>query len=61
VNYRRTPPIFPESGLFTGSQPGAPDTVRCTTGQSVVPDRARLRLQQAKSFAILFFFSSHCF
>jgi hypothetical protein len=32
------PPIFPESGLFTGVQPGAPDTVRCTTGQSGVPD-----------------------
>jgi hypothetical protein len=27
VNYSRTPPIFPKSGLFTGSQPGAPDTV----------------------------------
>jgi hypothetical protein len=57
VNYSRTPPIFPESGLFTGSQPGAPDTVRCTTGQSGVPDRARLRLHQVKSFAILFLFS----
>jgi hypothetical protein len=61
VNYSRTPPVFPESGLFTGSQPGAPDTVRCTTGQSGVPDRAGLWLHQAKSFAILFFFSSHCF
>jgi hypothetical protein len=29
VNYSHTPSIFPESGLFTGSQPGAPDTVRC--------------------------------
>jgi hypothetical protein len=29
---------FPESGLFTGDQSGAPDTVRCTTGQSDVPD-----------------------
>jgi hypothetical protein len=29
VNYSRTPPFFPESGLFTRSQPGAPDTVRC--------------------------------
>jgi hypothetical protein len=37
VNYSRTPPIFPESGLFTGGQPGAPDTVRCTTRQSGVP------------------------
>jgi hypothetical protein len=61
VNYSRTPPIFSESGLFTGSQPGTPDTVRCITGQSGVPDRAGLRLYQAKSFAILFFFSSHGF
>jgi hypothetical protein len=29
VNYRRTPSSFPESGLFTGGWPGAPDTVRC--------------------------------
>jgi hypothetical protein len=29
VNYSRTPPNSPESGLFTGSQPGAPDTVQC--------------------------------
>jgi hypothetical protein len=32
VNYSRTPPNSPESGQFAGSQPGAPDTVRCTTG-----------------------------
>jgi hypothetical protein len=38
VNYSRTPPNFPESGLFTGGQPGAPDTVWYTTGQSGVPD-----------------------
>jgi hypothetical protein len=38
VNYSCTPQNFPESGLFTGVQPGAPDTVRCTTGQSGVPD-----------------------
>jgi hypothetical protein len=38
VNYSRTSPNFLESGLFTGVQPGAPDTVRCTTGQSGVPD-----------------------
>jgi hypothetical protein len=40
VNYSRTPPKSPESGQFAGSQPGALDTVRCTTGQSGVPDRA---------------------
>jgi hypothetical protein len=38
VNYSRMPPNFPESGLFTGVQPAPPDTVRCTTGQSDVPD-----------------------
>jgi hypothetical protein len=32
VNYSRTPPLSPESDLFTGTGPGAPDTVRCTTG-----------------------------
>jgi hypothetical protein len=61
VNYSRTPPIFPESGLFTGGWPDAPDTVWCTTGQSGVPSRAGLRLHPAKSFAFLFFSSFLCF
>jgi hypothetical protein len=52
---------FLESGLFTGDQPGAPDTVRCTTGQSGVPDWAEFWLHRAKSFWFLFFFFSHCF
>jgi hypothetical protein len=38
VNYSCTPSASPESGLFTRVQPGAPDTVQCTTGQSGVPD-----------------------
>jgi hypothetical protein len=38
VNYSHTPPNCPESGMFTGGWPGAPDTVRCTTRQSGVPD-----------------------
>jgi hypothetical protein len=38
VNYSRTSPNIPESGEFTGSHPGAPNIVRCTTGQSGVPD-----------------------
>jgi hypothetical protein len=46
----------PESGLFTGVQPGAPDT-----GQSGVLVRTRLWLYTAKSLAILFFFSFLCF
>jgi hypothetical protein len=61
VNYSRTLSNFPKSGLFTGGQPGAPDTVRCTTGQSGVPGRAGLRLHPAKSFAILLFSSFLCF
>jgi hypothetical protein len=31
VNYSRTPPKFPESGQFTGDQPGAPDSPVCQT------------------------------
>jgi hypothetical protein len=68
MNYNRTPPIFPrvacspEASLAHRTLSGGPpNTVRCTTGQSGVPDRAGLRLHQAMSFAILFFFSSHCF
>jgi hypothetical protein len=61
VNYSRTPPNFPESGLFTGVQPGASDTVRCTTGQSGVPDRAELWLYSANTFAFLFFSLFLCF
>jgi hypothetical protein len=40
VNYSRTTPSIPETGYFTVDQPGAPDTVRCTTRQSGVPGRA---------------------
>jgi hypothetical protein len=39
VNYSRTPPSNPESGEFTANQPGAPDTVRCTTGHCPVHHR----------------------
>jgi hypothetical protein len=38
MNYSRMPPNYSESGLFTRVQPDALDTVRCTTGQSGVPD-----------------------
>jgi hypothetical protein len=58
VNYSRTPPKTPESGQFAGSQPGAPDTVRCTTGQSGVPDRAESWLLRAKSFSSSLFSDS---
>jgi hypothetical protein len=61
VNYSRTPPSNPESGEFTTNQPGALDTVRCTTGQFGVPDRAEAWLHRAKSFPFPLFFFSHCF
>jgi hypothetical protein len=54
VNYSRTPPSVPESSLFTGGLPGAPDTVRCTTGQSGVPDCAESWLFQPRCFLLLF-------
>ena len=54
VNYSRTPPNIAKSGQFAGSQPGAPDTVRCTTGQSSVPDRAESWLLQPSPFLLLF-------
>jgi hypothetical protein len=58
VNYSRTPPKTPKSGQFARSQPGAPNTVRCTTGQSGVPDRAESWLLQPSSFLLLFSDSS---
>jgi hypothetical protein len=61
VNYSRTPPSNPESGIFAGDQPSTSDTVRCTTGQSGVPGRAGLWLHTAKSFVIRFFSSLLCF
>jgi hypothetical protein len=52
---------FPESGLFTGDQPGAPDTVRCTTGHSGVPDWVSFGCTEASLFGFFSFFFSHCF
>jgi hypothetical protein len=54
VNYNRTLSSTPESGLFTGDQPGAPDTVWCTTGQSGVPSQAEVGCTQPPLFPILF-------
>jgi hypothetical protein len=38
VNYSRTSPVTSREWPVRSSQPSAPDTVRCTTGQSGVPD-----------------------
>jgi hypothetical protein len=39
VNYSRTPPSKSREQPVDGRQPGAPDTVRCTTGHSPVHHR----------------------
>jgi hypothetical protein len=40
--YSRTPPFNSRERPFHQSQPGAPDTVRCTTGQSGAPRLSRV-------------------
>jgi hypothetical protein len=54
VNYSRTPLKFSREWPVRWSWPGAPDTVRCTTGQSGVPDRAESWLLQPSPFLFLF-------
>jgi hypothetical protein len=39
VNFSRTPPTISRGRPFHQSQPGAPDTVRCTTGHCPVHHR----------------------
>jgi hypothetical protein len=55
VNYSPTPPTNSREWPVRQSQPGAPDTVRCTTGQSGAPRLRSSWLYTANSFAILFF------
>ena len=55
VNYSRTSPANSRERPVRSSQPGAPDTVRCTTGQSGAPRLSRLWLNKAISFPIRFF------
>jgi hypothetical protein len=47
---------FPKSARLTPSQPGAPDTVRCTNGQSGVPGQSWCWLCFANSSPIRTFF-----
>ena len=55
VNYSRTSPVNSRERPVRPSQSGAPDTVRCTTGQSGAPRLSRLWLNKAISFPIRFF------
>jgi hypothetical protein len=54
MNYSCTPPTNSREWPVRRSQPGAPDTVRCTTGQSGVPDCAESWLLQPSLFLFLF-------
>jgi hypothetical protein len=55
VNYSRTPPMKSREQRVCTSQPGATDTVRCTTGQSGAPRLSRVLAARAKTFPIEFF------
>jgi hypothetical protein len=54
VIFSRTPPTKSRERPFHLGQPGAPDTVRCTTGQSDAPRLSRVLAARAKSFPIVF-------
>jgi hypothetical protein len=54
VNFSRTPPTISRERPFHQSQPGAPDTVRCTTGHCPVHlDRTVFWLYTANFFIIV--------
>jgi hypothetical protein len=54
ANFSRTPPTKSREQLVDGCQPGAPDTVRCTTEQSGAPRLSRLLAASSHSFSIAF-------
>jgi hypothetical protein len=54
VIYSRTPPSKSREPPVRQSQPGAPDTVRCTTGQSGAPRLSRLLAASSQAFPVEF-------
>jgi hypothetical protein len=58
VNYSRTPPSSSRERPVDQRQPGAPDTVRCTTGQSVAPKQSTVLAASAKTFSFCLFSDS---
>jgi hypothetical protein len=54
VNFSRTPPTISRGRPFHQSQPGAPDTVWCTIGQSGAPRLSRLLAASSQAFPIVF-------
>ena len=55
VNFSRTPSANSRERPLRPRQPGAPDTVRCTTGQSGAPDRNSLLAVHNQFFSSFFF------
>jgi hypothetical protein len=55
VNYSPTPSNSSRERPVRLSQPGAQDTVRCTTGQSGAPRLSRVLAARAKTFPIVLF------
>src|SRR5688572_810769 len=53
VNFSRTPSADSRERPLRPRQPGAPDTVRCTTGQSGAPDRNSLLAVHSQLFSFL--------
>jgi hypothetical protein len=54
VNFSRTPSANSRERPLRPRQPGAPDTVRCTTGQSGAPGRSSLLAVHSQLFSFLF-------
>jgi hypothetical protein len=54
VIYSRTPPSKSREQPVDRHWPGAPDTVRCTTGQSGAPRLSRLLAASSQAFPIVF-------
>ena len=54
VNYSSMPLRFPESSWFTGSQPSAPDTVRCAWPELVLAELCELFSNLILLFLALF-------
>jgi hypothetical protein len=54
VNFSRTPPTKSREQLVDGCQSGAPDTVRCTIGQSGAPRLSRLLAASSQAFPVEF-------
>jgi hypothetical protein len=54
MNYSRTPPNFPKSGLFNGGQPGAPDTPDSLVCQTEL-DFGCTQLSHLQSFSYFLF------